>query len=133
MTQPQFFTPSGYGDLLRDQFHYAQAVRIGDRVETSGQGGWFNDFSFPESIREEILNAFGNITRVLELAGTSWDQVVHINSYHVPIGDEALAVMVEQFRALMPNRPPIWTCLGVPALGNSNMRVEIRVTAIDEK
>jgi enamine deaminase RidA (YjgF/YER057c/UK114 family) len=33
----------------------------------------------------------------------------------------------------MPNRPPIWTCLGVPALGNQNMRVEIRVTAIDEE
>jgi enamine deaminase RidA (YjgF/YER057c/UK114 family) len=46
------------------------------------------------------------------------------------MSDEALAVMVEQFRAHMPDRPPIWTCLGVPALGDVSMRVEVRATAI---
>ena len=130
MTEPIFFTPAGYGDMLRESFHFVQAVRTGDRVETSGQGGWFNDFTFPGTIREEIINAFANLTRVLEIAGASWKDVIHINSYHVPMCEEALTLMTEQFRAHMPDRPPIWTCLGVPALGNSNMRVEIRATAI---
>jgi len=130
VTQPQFFTPSGYGDMLRETFHFMQAVRVDDRVETSGQGGWHPDFTFPATVREEIVNAFTNLGRVLELAGASWKDVTHINSYHVPMSDEALSVVVEQFRAHMPDRPPIWTCLGVPALGNSNMRVEIRATAI---
>ncbi|MDM0071530.1 Rid family hydrolase [Variovorax sp. J31P207] len=130
MNEPQFFTPEGYGDMLRENFHFMQAVRVGDRVETSGQGGWFSDFSFPETIREEIVNAFTNLGRVLELSNASWKDVIHINSYHVPMSDEALAVMTEQFRLHMPDRPPIWTCLGVPALGNPNMRIEIRATAI---
>jgi enamine deaminase RidA (YjgF/YER057c/UK114 family) len=31
-------------------FHYSQAVKIGDRLEISGQGGWNDDWEFPESI-----------------------------------------------------------------------------------
>ena len=34
------------------------------------------------------------------------------------------------FRQYMPNRAPIWTELGVEALGLPAMRIEIRVTAI---
>ena len=30
MTEPQFFDTPGYGDMLREQRHYRQAVRIGN-------------------------------------------------------------------------------------------------------
>lgn len=63
--------------------------------------------------------------------------MIHVNSYHVPtapdfIGDEHLSTMTAQFRKRMGKRAPIWTCIGVPALGDPGMRVEIRVTAIIE-
>jgi hypothetical protein len=38
--------------------------------------------------------------------------------------------MVEQFRRRLGDRSPIWTEIGVPALGDPKMRVEVRVTAI---
>lgn len=38
MTRPEFFLTPGYGETLRKDVHYSQAVRIGDRVET---GTWF--------------------------------------------------------------------------------------------
>ncbi|TLD42356.1 MAG: hypothetical protein JETT_1290 [Candidatus Jettenia ecosi] len=38
--------------------------------------------------------------------------------------------MTERFRYYMPDHAPVWTCLGVAALGDPKMRVEIRVTAI---
>ena len=38
--------------------------------------------------------------------------------------------MTERFRHHMPGHAPVWTVLGVPALGDPKMRVEIRVTAI---
>jgi enamine deaminase RidA (YjgF/YER057c/UK114 family) len=38
--------------------------------------------------------------------------------------------MVRQYRRYMPNHAPIWTQVGVEALGLPTMRVEIRVTAI---
>ena len=38
--------------------------------------------------------------------------------------------MVEQFRKRMGDRKPIWTEIGVTALGAPKMRVEIQVTAV---
>jgi len=44
--------------------------------------------------------------------------------------EEINRAMTERFRHHMPAHAPIWTCLGVAALGDPKMRVEIRVTAI---
>jgi len=132
----EFFATPGYGETQRDTMHYSQAVRIGDRVETSGQGGWDDAFEFPEALEAEIVRAFDNVERTLREAGTSWGDVVHVNSYHV-LGDDSFddhnRVMVEQFRTRMGERRPIWTESGVTALGHPKMRVEIRVTAVDSK
>lgn len=135
MSQPQFFATPGYGDTQLVNMHYNQAVRIGDRVETSGQGGWDDDWKFPESLEDEIVQAFENVERTLATAGATWRDVIAVNSYHIPgsadfIGEVHNRVMVEQFRKRMGDRSPIWTEIGVPALGAPKMRVEIRVTAI---
>jgi enamine deaminase RidA (YjgF/YER057c/UK114 family) len=115
--------------------HYNQAVRIGDRIETSGQGGWDANWNFPESLEDEINQAFENVERTLALAGATWRDVIAVNSYHIPdstdfIGEVHNRVMVEQLRKRMGDRSPIWTEIGVAALGAPKMRVEIRVTAI---
>lgn len=137
MTVPQFFATPGYGDTALKSLHYNQALRVGDRVEISGQGGWDDKFNFPADLEEEIVRAFDNVERTLALAGATWRDVVSVNSYHIPeseveIGDSHNRVMVEQFRARMGERAPIWTQVGVAALGAPKMRVEIRVTAIVE-
>jgi enamine deaminase RidA (YjgF/YER057c/UK114 family) len=134
-TDPEFFVTPGYGEQLLHMLRYSQAVRIGDRVETSGQGGWDNDFTFPHDLEEEIFRAFDNVGRTLAQAGTGWRDVIAVNSYHVPtatdtIGEDHNRAMVEQFRLRMGDRAPIWTQIGVPALGAPGMRVEIRVTAL---
>lgn len=135
MSKAEFFVTPGYGERNLELFHYSQAVKIGDRVEISGQGGWNDDWEFPESLADEIAQAFRNIERTLALAGAGWEHVIHVNSYHVPVegGDgiqEHLEPMVELFRKYLPEQPPIWTCIGVPVLGDPKMRVEVRVTAI---
>ncbi len=131
MNKPEFFITPGYGERMLNEFYYSQAVKIGDRVETSGQGGWDDDLQFPESLADEIAQAFRNVERTLATAGASWEDVIHVNSYHVggflPEVNEA---MVKLFRHYMPNHAPIWTQLGVEALGLPTMRIEIRVTAI---
>lgn len=135
MTQPEFFATPGYGDRQLAEMRYSQAVRVGDRVEISGQGGWDDDLTFPESLKEEIVKAFENVARTLATAGTTWRDVVSVDSYHVPevpgfIGETHNRVMVAQFREHMGDRAPIWTEIGVAAIGAPKMRVEIRVTAI---
>lgn len=131
MSKPEFFITPGYGDHMLKEMHYSQAVKIGNRIETSGQGGWDDEFNFPVAIEDEIAKAFDNLTRTLAAAGASWEHVIHVNSYHVggfPPGVNE--TMVKLFRHYMPQHSPIWTELGVATLGLPQMRIEIRVTAI---
>jgi enamine deaminase RidA (YjgF/YER057c/UK114 family) len=131
MNKPKFFVTPGYGEYMLDNFRYSQAVRIGDRVEISGQGGWDDALQFPEAIADEIAQAFRNIERTLATAGAGWEHVVHVNSYHVGgFPPEVNDAMVKLFRHYMPDRAPIWTEVGVASLALPKMRVEIRVTAI---
>jgi enamine deaminase RidA (YjgF/YER057c/UK114 family) len=80
MKKPEFFVTPGYGEYMLNKLHYSQAVKIGDRVEISGQAGCDDDLQFPESLADEIAQAFRNVERTLATAGASWEHVVHINS-----------------------------------------------------
>lgn len=130
MDTPEFFVTPGYGERQLEAMHYAQAVRIGNRVETSGQGGWNYEWEYPDTLEEEIAQAFRNVGRTLATAGAGWKDVVHVNSYHVGFAPKVNQTMVRLMREHMPERAPIWTQLGVAALGDPAMRVEIRVTAV---
>ncbi|MBC7303968.1 MAG: hypothetical protein H5T78_23870 [Nocardia sp.] len=138
MSTATFTSTPGYGQTLFDLLHYRQAVRVGDRVDISGQGGWHDDITFPESLEDEIVQAFENVERTLATVGASWTDVIAVDSFHIPtaddtIGDEQTRVMAEQFRKRMGDRAPIWTQIGVAALGAPGMRVEIRVTAVVDR
>ncbi|MET9555430.1 Rid family hydrolase [Streptomyces sp. NPDC006645] len=136
MSDLTFHVTPGYGETLHKALGYSQAVRVGDRVETSGQGGWDDDLNIPDSIEEEIVQAFDNVERTLATCGATWRDVIHVNSYHkVPQGQDVIAqdhndVMAAQFRARLGGRAPVWTQTGVTVLGLSAMRIEIRVTAV---
>ncbi|MFD1330392.1 RidA family protein [Methylopila musalis] len=131
MDKPEFFITPGYGERLYDLLHYSQAVKIGNRVEISGQGGWDDALTIPEDLEQEIVRAFRNVGRTLAAAGAGWEHVVHVNSYHVggfpPIVNETISRF---YRELMPDHGPIWTQTGVTELGLPTMRIEVRVTAI---
>lgn len=135
MSEPQSFVTPEHGKTMHQRLHHSRAVRIGDRTQTSGQGGWDDDSNTPEALDAEIRQAFDDAERVLAAAGATWGDAAHVNSHHVPQADRAIGdghhdVMAEQFRLRTGERAPIWTQTGVPALGLARMRTEIRVTAI---
>jgi enamine deaminase RidA (YjgF/YER057c/UK114 family) len=137
MDKPIFSVTPGYGERQLRDFHHSQVVRYGDRVETSGQGGWDDDWCYPESVRDEVIQAFADVERTLATVGASWRHVITVHSYHLPdatgrIGPEHLDTMVEQLRLRMGDRAPLWTCIGVAGLAGPQMRVEIQVAAIVE-
>ncbi|KAJ5939166.1 hypothetical protein N7466_002300 [Penicillium verhagenii] len=131
MSHLQYFSYKGLGERNCQKFRYSQAVRIGDRIECAGQGGWDRETGeFYKEINAQIDQAFANVEHNLQDAGgEGWNQVFRVNSYHVPINDEALAAMVRNFEKYMPGHQPIWTCVGVSRLGEDDMRVEIEVVA----
>ncbi|GAQ46528.1 hypothetical protein AtubIFM55763_000916 [Aspergillus tubingensis] len=135
MSHLTYYNYEGVGKRNQQKFKYSQAVRIGDRIECSGQGGWDpNTGEFYKEINEQIDQAFKNVELNLKNAGgKGWEQVFRVNSYHVPINNEALDAMVRNFKKYMPNHEPLWTCVGVTRLGEDDMRVEIEVVAHDPK
>jgi enamine deaminase RidA (YjgF/YER057c/UK114 family) len=136
MLTPKFFVTPGWGEIARARYSYSQALRIGDRVEISGAGGWDDDFTFSvESLDAEIEKAFGNVEKTLTAAGAAWRNVVSVRTYHVPSGDGAIgedhmSATVDQLRKRAVGHLPLWTALGVKALGLPEMHIEIEVVAI---
>lgn len=131
MSKAEFFVTPGCGEKLMERLYYSQAVKVGDRVEISGQGGWDDDLQTPASLVEEIEQAFRNVERTLSTAGAHWGHVIHVNSYHVGgFPPEVNETMTRLYRQYMPDHAPVWTQTGVEALGLPTMRIEIRVTAI---
>lgn len=136
MSKLEFFDTPGYGEIARTRNRYRQALRIGDRVEISGQGGWDVDFTLSvTSLEDEIGKACDNVEKTLAEAGATWGDVVNVHSYHVPtdddsIGSQHMSLMVDQFRKRFGERLPLWTAVGVEALALPGQRVEIEVVAI---
>jgi enamine deaminase RidA (YjgF/YER057c/UK114 family) len=85
-------------------FHCSQAVKIGNRLETSGHGGWNDNWEFPESLTDEIAQAFRNVERTLASAGAGWQHVIQVNSYHLGFPEEVNRSMTERFRHYMPDQ-----------------------------
>jgi enamine deaminase RidA (YjgF/YER057c/UK114 family) len=131
MFKPEFFATAGFGKRFRQDLHFSTAVRFGNRVETSGHGGRNADLQFPDAPEDEIVAAYRNIGLVLQDAGGTWSDVVHVNTCHVggfpSVVNETIARLYRQY---IQDHVPLWTRVGVEALGPAAMRFEIRVTAI---
>lgn len=119
-------------DKVRTSTRYSASLTLFN-LTTSDTGGWDPKTGvFLKEINEQIDQAFANVDLNLKDAGgKGWEQVFRVNSYHVPINNEALDAMVRNFKRWMPNHQPIWTCVGVTRLGEDDMRVEIEVVAHD--
>ncbi|KAL5384447.1 hypothetical protein DPSP01_005246 [Paraphaeosphaeria sporulosa] len=133
MSHLQYYAYKGVGERNLEHHGYQQAVRVGDRIECAGQGGWDpSTGAYNTDIKAQIEQAFANVDLNLrDAGGKGWDQVFRVNSYHVPLNNEALGAMTKAFKKWMPGHSPIWTCVGVQRLGEDDMRVEIEVVAHD--
>ncbi|OBK13626.1 Rid family hydrolase [Mycobacterium asiaticum] len=136
MSSLEYFDTPGYGEIARARNYYSQALRVGDRIEISGQGGWEADFTLSvTSLEDEIGKACDNVEKTLAEAGATWLDVVNVHSYHVPttdnsIGEQHMSLMVDQFRKRFGQHLPLWTAVGVKALALPDQHVEIEVVAI---
>ncbi|KAH8647680.1 endoribonuclease L-PSP [Xylariales sp. PMI_506] len=133
MSHLKYFAYEGVGVRNQKSFSYSQAVRICDRIECAGQGGWDPlTGNFNTEINAQIDQGFKNVEiNLKDAGGKGWSQVYRVTSYHVPINTEAISAMVRNFKKYMPDHQPVWTCVGVPRLGEDDMRVEIEVYAHD--
>ncbi|KAF2850213.1 YjgF-like protein [Plenodomus tracheiphilus IPT5] len=120
-------------DSKSKNFHYSQAVKVGNLVKISGQGGWDTDGNMASGASKQVELALENVERALQSAdrSLSWRNVYAIRSYHTNI-DESAELCIEGWRRLMPGHRPVWTCVEITKLGIEGMQIEIEVEALVE-
>jgi enamine deaminase RidA (YjgF/YER057c/UK114 family) len=113
------------------QFHFSQAVVLGNTIRTSGQGGWQEDGEIAADPEREVELAFENVAKALKAANpnASWRNVVSMRSYHIDI-DRSAELVIGMMRLHMPDHRPVWTCVEIRKLGVPGMSVEIEVEAV---
>jgi enamine deaminase RidA (YjgF/YER057c/UK114 family) len=130
--------PATFGDYAgtdskSEAFHYSQAVKVGNIVKISGQGGWDEEGNMASSASKQVELALKNVEKALQGVdkSLSWKNVYAIRSYHTNI-DESAELCIEGWRRVMPNHRPVWTCVEITKLGIEGMLIEIEVEALSE-
>nr|POE65033.1 rutc family protein [Quercus suber] len=133
MAPPEYFAYAGFGEYAQEHIHYSQAVRIGNNLVCSGQGGWHRQstpITIPTDLGEEVDQAFDNVEHTIQHAGgKGWQQVYKINIYCKPLNSEIADHILRNFRKYMPDHKPVYTVIETPKLGLDAMRIEVEVSA----
>ncbi|KAI1846888.1 hypothetical protein JX265_004858 [Neoarthrinium moseri] len=131
MSHLQYFTYAGYGKKITDEYHYSSTVRVGNRFEISGQGGWDpNSGEISGNLTAEVDQALANVDLALKQAGSKgWPEVYKITMFYTT--DEVLGVWQPLAKKWFPDHRPILTAIGVRALGLPAMHVEIEAVAVE--
>lgn len=128
MPKTKIIEPEGT-ENIREAFKFSQAVVAGDRVEVSGQVGVrLEDMHIGSEIREQARQAFTNLKMVLEAAGSSLPNVLHLTLYTTDISESSTIteVLVEFFG----DRYPAQTMVQVSSLVLPQLRLEIQASAV---
>lgn len=129
MYQKDVVVPAGM-EMFYERFHFAPAVKDGDRLYCSGQLGNDpdNDNQVADDPETQFVQAFENLKRILETAGVTFDDVVEIITFHVGLQAHLRTFMSVKDRYL--NLPyPAWTAIGISELAFPGALVEIKAIA----
>lgn len=155
MSHLTYYSYEGTGEYMTETFGYAQSVCINGVIEISGQGGWYRPSSlsripsfpvansslqmltnrtkphtYPKDLDEHIHQAFRNVEAALKDAGgKGWEEVYSVTTYHSPMSEDSIKICGKLFGEYMPNHLPLWTAIGVAALAEKEMQIEIVVKA----
>ncbi len=111
-----------------DKFHFAPAVKDGDRLFCSGQLGTGKNSAISDDPETQFTQAFENVKATLEAAGASFDDVTDMITFHVGLQKNLGDFMKVKDRYVrIPY--PAWTAIGITELAFPGALVEIKVTA----
>ena len=111
-----------------DTYHYAPAVKSKGHVYLSGVLVFPTGEGRPEErYAAGVRAAFEHIREILTAAGSSFDQVIKLNTYHTDLneGVQSFSQVKDEF---ITEPYPAWTAVGVAELGLGGL-AEIEVTA----
>jgi len=121
-----------------DEWRYAAVRRVGDMVYLSGVivDRWKGEGNDVAAFKLQTRRALERLRRNLEAAGSDFQHVVMINSFHVWQGPNFAGTRDEQFKAFedvigefMKAPYPAWTAVGTTGLLSDGGIVEVQLIA----
>lgn len=109
-----------------EQWGFADAVVRGDTVYLSGVVAGLREGETDPAVAYD--RAFRQVGAILARAGSGWDDVLEMTTYHVDITGIAAFVAVKNRYVRAPF--PAWTAIDVDRLAPASGLVEIRVIAV---
>jgi enamine deaminase RidA (YjgF/YER057c/UK114 family) len=111
-----------------EQWHFAPAIRDGDRLWCSGVIGIGADGKASSDPTTQFTRAFELVQGVLETSGVGFADVVDMTTFHV--GLQAHIGAFTQVKDQFVRAPyPAWTAIGITELAVPGGLVEIKVVA----
>ncbi|KAL3483371.1 Endoribonuclease L-PSP/chorismate mutase-like protein [Aspergillus germanicus] len=131
MSHLQYFSYPGFDEHMRQVLSYNQAVRTGNRIDISGQGGWDPETRVVHSdLLTDFRQAFANVELALTHAGgKGWSQVYKLRIYVLDNSPEVFELLMRNLKEWMPDHQPLLTCVVVKDLGLEGMRIEVEACA----
>lgn len=109
-----------------EQWGYSEAITDGDTVYLSGVVAWLRPGETDPAIAYD--RAFRQIGNVLKRAGSSWDDVIDMTTYHTDLPAQ-LDPFVKVKARYVTAPYPTWTAIDVDRLVSDTGLVEIKVVA----
>jgi enamine deaminase RidA (YjgF/YER057c/UK114 family) len=128
MTRRIINTPAT--QAMYDNFHFAQATRVGDMIWVSGQTGIDPATMSPaDGAEAQTRLAFEGVKTILEASGSTMRDIVELITFHTDLrGDMNVFAAVKD--DYLPDRYPSWSAVGVTQLALPELVVEIRAVAV---
>jgi len=130
--------PDANAKTAHDEWRYAAARRVGDMIYISGvivnrNKGEGNDVA---AFKVQARRALERLRVILEAAGTDFQHVAMINSFHVWQGPNFAGTRDEQFEAFesvigefVKSPYPAWTAVGTTGLLSDGGIIEVQLIA----
>lgn len=127
MSKKEVVIPKGMENYY-EQYHFAPAVKDGNRLYCSGVIGVGADGKPPADPETQFTQAFESLKSVLTTAGVTFDEVIEMTTFHVGLQKHLSTFMKVKDRYM--NLPcPAWTAIGITELALPGGLVEIKVIA----
>ncbi|MCR2811518.1 RidA family protein [Microbacterium sp. zg.Y1090] len=117
---------------LVERFNYAPAVKVGNLIYCAGQVGRDANMKvIDSSLEDHFVAAFENLGAVLRAAGSDFEHIVEMTTFHVGLQDH-LPLFLEVRERFIPRGPVphAWSAIGVTELTFPGQLVELKAIAL---
>jgi 2-iminobutanoate/2-iminopropanoate deaminase len=129
--EKQFINPDSLPPLSKN---YTQAIKVsgGSTIFIAGQTSVNEkkEIIGKGDFNAQVIKTLTNLRTVLAAANASPADLVKINIYVVDLNADKLLILRDQLKSFVGDQPPVSTLIGVQALFNKNVMVEIDATAV---